>query len=127
VCGSYASLAPEIVASGRYTQADDVWSLGIVLYAMATVQFPFATIDVVALSHEIGTKPIEYPSNLSGELIDLLSKMLCRDCEERITITITIRIDLIQSHRWFPNEQYNSMVHAIEAVFECGSRGLIGR
>jgi serine/threonine protein kinase len=56
-------LAPEIIASGRYTQADDVWSLGIVLYAMATAQFPFATSEVIELCQDIVTKPIEYPSS----------------------------------------------------------------
>jgi serine/threonine protein kinase len=115
MCGSYPYVAPEIIISGRYTQAADVWSLGIVLYAMATAQFPFAASDVIELCHEIVTKPINYPTNLSGELIDLISKMLCRDCDERI------RIDQIKFHSWFPNEQYNSMVHAIETVFQYGS------
>jgi serine/threonine protein kinase len=118
MCGSYPYMAPEIIASGRYTQAADVWSLGIVLYAMATARFPFAIGDVTALCQEIVTRPIDYPSNLSRGLIDLLSRMLCRDSEERITI------DQIKLHSWFPNEQYNAMVHAIEKVFLCGSRAI---
>jgi serine/threonine protein kinase len=115
MCGSYPYMAPEIIASGRYTQAADVWSLGVLLYAMATARFPFAIGDVTALCQEIVTKPIDYPSNLSGGLVDLLSRMLCRDCEERITI------DQIKLHSWFPNEQYNAMVRAVEKVFVCAA------
>jgi serine/threonine protein kinase len=119
LCGSYPYLAPEIIASGRYTQAADVWSLGIVLYAMATAQFPFPASDVTALCQDIVMKPIEYPPNLSGGLIDLISKMLCRDCEERITV------DQIRLHSWFPSEQYNAIVHAIACASPAVDREVI--
>ena len=34
-------VAPEILASETYDERCDVWSLGVILYAMATASFPF--------------------------------------------------------------------------------------
>jgi serine/threonine protein kinase len=104
-CGSPPYLAPELVTTGIYTREADIWSLGIVLYTLATGSMPFYSRDFSALCSQIVEKPIVYSRNLSADLIDLLRKMLTRNPLERITI------EQIKSHPWFPAEQYAAMLH----------------
>jgi serine/threonine protein kinase len=85
-CGSPPYIAPELITIGTYTRAADVWSLGIVLYALATGSIPFYHEDLSILSRQITSKRIRYPISLSDDFIDLLNKMLCRDPQNRITI-----------------------------------------
>jgi serine/threonine protein kinase len=113
-CGSYPYVAPEIITTGSYTHSSDIWSLGVVLYGLVTGSLPFTTNDISTIRQEIERKPITYPSYLSNELIDLLTKMLCRDPERRITI------EQIKSHPWFMIDQYLSIIHTINIVNEFG-------
>jgi serine/threonine protein kinase len=109
-CGSPPYLAPELVTTGIYTREADIWSLGIVLYTLATGRLPFYATDFNALCRQIVEKPIRYPANLSEPLIDLLGKLLYRNAAERITI------DKIKLHPWFPAEQYTTMLHTPETA-----------
>ena len=36
--GTYGYLAPEVLTSGRYTRASDLWSVGVILYILMTVR-----------------------------------------------------------------------------------------
>jgi serine/threonine protein kinase len=113
-CGSYPYVAPKIITTGCYTHSSDIWSLGLVLYGLATGLLPFTMDDMSTICHQIETKSIYYPSYLPCEMIDLLSKMLCRDPERRITI------EQIKSHPWFIVDKYMSMIHALNLVNELG-------
>jgi protein-serine/threonine kinase len=67
--------APEIWSGEPYNQAIDIWSLGVILYAMVYGDFP----NLNSVS--------EMPESVSSELRDLLGKMLNRDRNERIDIS----------------------------------------
>jgi serine/threonine protein kinase len=41
-CGTKGYYAPEIVLKQPFGVAVDIWSLGVVLYALLTTQYPFA-------------------------------------------------------------------------------------
>lgn len=44
ICGTLAYVAPEVLATNRvgsYTQAVDIWSLGVLLHYMLSKQLPF--------------------------------------------------------------------------------------
>jgi len=41
VCGSPQYAAPEILSEVPYSYPCDIWSLGVVLYALVTGYFPF--------------------------------------------------------------------------------------
>jgi serine/threonine protein kinase len=119
-CGSPPYLAPELISTGTYTRATDIWSLGIVLYALAIGSLPFCHNDFQTLCREILSKRIRYPITLSDDLIDLLKRMLCRNPEERITI------DQIKQHRWFPGEQYATVVEATKSMMQFGDENCFG-
>jgi serine/threonine protein kinase len=111
-CGSPPYLAPELILTGSCTRTTDIWSLGIVLYALTTGSIPFFHNDFATLCHEIISKQIHYPLTLSDDLTDLLKRMLCRNPNERITI------EEIKHHHWFPIAQYSMIIESIESMIE---------
>ena len=52
-CGSYAYCCPQILRGEPYDgKKADVWSMGVVLYAMACARLPFSDEDMRALAKE---------------------------------------------------------------------------
>ncbi|EAX97796.1 AGC family protein kinase [Trichomonas vaginalis G3] len=85
-CGSPAYAAPEVIIGKPYNKAADVWSLGVILYQMATGHLPFQSPDVKTVLMKIVSFDPPYPPTMSSQLIDLLRRMLCRNPSKRITI-----------------------------------------
>ncbi|OHT05535.1 CAMK family protein kinase [Tritrichomonas foetus] len=114
-CGSPAYAAPEMIKGEPYTQATDIWSAGILLYAMVAGSLPFFDDDVQKLLAKIVFTDVIYPSHLSTSLVDLLKKMICKNIEERITIA------KIKEHPWFSQVEYEVMTEKSMAnIFNLG-------
>ncbi|PRP88827.1 serine/threonine-protein kinase [Planoprotostelium fungivorum] len=80
-CGSPAFCAPEMFLAKQYRGPEvDVWSMGVCLYSIATGELPFDNVGAI-LSGEYN-RNVEIPI----ELMDLLSKMMKVDPQERISI-----------------------------------------
>ncbi|XP_059573231.1 ribosomal protein S6 kinase-related protein [Alligator mississippiensis] len=79
ICGTLQYMAPEVLSGGPYTHAADWWSLGVVLFALATGQFPVAPErDHVAMLASVTRCSYAMPPSLSRALSLLLSELLCR-------------------------------------------------
>jgi serine/threonine protein kinase len=102
-CGSPPYAPPEMIKRQPYTQAADIWSSGILLYAMVTATLPFDDDDVSVLFKKIVTQEIVYPTFLSPDLVNLLQRMLMKNPADRITL------DGIKHHEWFAEAQYESL------------------
>ena len=86
-CGSPHYVAPEVIAGGVYDgRAADIWSCGVVLYAMLTGTLPFDDTSIRALLMKVRKAQFVMP-NVSQEFQDLLSKMLTRDPKQRIKLS----------------------------------------
>ncbi len=93
-CGSYAYAAPEVILGQPYLgQAADIWSMGVVLFAMLAGKLPFKDTDVKTLLAEISSVLV-YPSRLSEESKRLIARMLTFTPHERITVPE------IKAHPW---------------------------
>jgi hypothetical protein len=102
-CGSPAYAAPEMIRGDLYTRAADIWSSGILLFAIIAGYLPFDDENVQRLLQKIVyTEPV-YPARFSPPLVDLLQKMICKDPEARIDIAA------IQLHPWFSQTEYSAM------------------
>ena len=86
-CGSPCYASPEMVAGKKYDGMKiDVWSTGIILFAMLCGYLPFEDKNNDVLFDKILECKIEFPDFLSEDAKDLINKILVVDPEERITI-----------------------------------------
>jgi serine/threonine protein kinase len=86
-CGSPCYASPEMVAGKDYNGfMIDIWSSGIVLYAMVCGFLPFEDLDNESLFAKILACKVHYPSFMPTNIKDILKKMLVTDPETRIQI-----------------------------------------
>lgn len=92
-CGSPCYAAPEMIAGKRYHGLQsDIWSSGVVFYAMVAGYLPFEDPKTSNLYKKIMSADYQMPKVLSNECKDFISKILNTDPETRI------RISEIRSH-----------------------------
>ncbi|ODV82188.1 kinase-like protein, partial [Suhomyces tanzawaensis NRRL Y-17324] len=102
-CGSPCYAAPELVLTqspyeGRKV---DIWSAGVILYAMLAGYLPFDDdpenedgSDIVRLYHYICKTPLTFPKYVSPLARDLLRKIIVPDPKKRISM------NEIRNHPW---------------------------
>eukprot|EP00798_Chlamydomonas_sp_ICE-L_P000378 gene378-1771_t len=90
-------MAPEVYRRD-FGKAADMWSLGVMLYWLFVRRFPFYEDAAVvkatgkdAIADAIANAPIPYDFGawkaMSGHGVDFISRCLCRDEEQRLTVT----------------------------------------
>ena len=97
-CGSPSYAAPEMLNGEKYRGPPvDIWSCGVVLYAMLCGYLPFEDEDNNndALYDKICEGKFEIPNYISEKARDLLNKILTTDPNKRLTIY------QIKNHPWF--------------------------
>lgn len=86
-CGSPHYAAPEIIAAKEYNGSQaDVWSVGIILYAMLNGFLPFDGIDLSSTLKLVRRGKYYLSPNLSADATDLVQRILQLDPDDRITI-----------------------------------------
>uniref|UniRef100_A0A383V5F3 Protein kinase domain-containing protein n=1 Tax=Tetradesmus obliquus TaxID=3088 RepID=A0A383V5F3_TETOB len=101
--GTVAYMAPEVLQSKTYDgKTADLWSCGVVLYAMLVGGMPFKNIDganlgksLLKLLEDMRGQRFAFPSSLSAPARDLVTRLLCPEPQKRITIAEVMR------HAWF--------------------------
>jgi 5'-AMP-activated protein kinase catalytic alpha subunit len=95
-CGSPCYAAPEMIAGKRYQGSMvDIWSCGVILFALLAGYLPFEDPNTSCLYKKILSADYQVPSFLSAEATDLIKRILTTDPEKRITI------EQIKQHPWF--------------------------
>ncbi|RCK64782.1 Serine/threonine-protein kinase HSL1 [Candida viswanathii] len=98
-CGSPHYASPEIVAGKNYHGApSDIWSCGIILFALLTGHLPFDDENIRKLLLKVQSGKFNMPSELSFEAKDLITKMLKVNPEERITIDAILNHPLLAKY-----------------------------
>eukprot|EP00826_Nyctotherus_ovalis_P006043 TRINITY_DN1138_c0_g1_i1.p1 TRINITY_DN1138_c0_g1~~TRINITY_DN1138_c0_g1_i1.p1 ORF type:complete len:435 (-),score=149.65 TRINITY_DN1138_c0_g1_i1:823-2127(-) len=95
-CGSPCYAAPEMIAGQKYKGiAVDIWSSGIVLFAMVCGYLPFEDSNTSKLYKKILSGSFKIPGDVSSQAKDLMMNILKTDPENRFTL------EQIKAHAWF--------------------------
>jgi len=95
-CGSPCYAAPEMIKGERYLGLGaDIWSSGVILYAMVCGYLPFEDQNTKKLYQKILKADYKLPSFLSDDAKDLIHLILNPDPTKRFTIKD------IREHAWY--------------------------
>jgi serine/threonine protein kinase len=95
-CGSPCYAAPEMIAGKKYFgPLADLWSLGVILFALVSGYLPFEDPNTSVLYKKILGCDYTTPRWISAEVRDLINCILEVDPRKRFTI------DSIRSHPWY--------------------------
>ncbi|KAI9100551.1 kinase-like domain-containing protein [Phlyctochytrium arcticum] len=95
-CGSPHYASPEIIKGIRYDgPTADIWSCGVILYALLTGNLPFDDENIRRLLSKVKSGMYFIPDHISASAKDLIKRMLVVDPSKRIQMQ-----DIFQ-HPWF--------------------------
>ena len=95
-CGSPCYAAPEMIAGNKYDGLMvDIWSCGIILYALLCGCLPFEDLNTSLLYKKILSGDYQIPGFLSPQAKDFIQRILTTNPSERMNI------QQMQAHPWF--------------------------
>lgn len=95
-CGSPNYAAPEVISGKAYSGIEvDIWSCGVILYAMVCGSLPFDDESMTLLFNKIKDGKFYMPIYISDEVKDLINKMLQPNPVKRISMKE------IKQHPWY--------------------------
>eukprot|EP00761_Pharyngomonas_kirbyi_P014166 gb/GECH01014196.1/.p1 GENE.gb/GECH01014196.1/~~gb/GECH01014196.1/.p1 ORF type:complete len:488 (+),score=126.34 gb/GECH01014196.1/:1-1464(+) len=98
-CGSPNYAAPEVISGNLYAGPEvDVWSCGVILYALLCGRLPFDEENIPTLFSKIKEGNYTIPSYVPEGAKDLIRKILVVNPMNRITIAE------IRAHPWFQSK-----------------------
>lgn len=98
-CGSPNYAAPEVISGNLYAGPEvDVWSCGVILYALLCGTLPFDDESIPNLFKKIKSGMYSLPSHLSQSSRELILRMLVVDPMKRITIAE------VRQHPWYQHK-----------------------
>jgi serine/threonine protein kinase len=87
-CGSPHYASPEVVSGKQYHgNASDIWSCGVVLFALLTGRLPFDHENMSELLGKVKSGKFEMPRSIPAESKDLLARILVVNPAQRITVS----------------------------------------
>jgi serine/threonine protein kinase len=110
-CGTPGYTSPEVLMGRSYGISCDVWSVGIILYILLGGYPPFHDHNHSKLFKKIKRGKVvfhqAYWANISGEVKDLIQRMLIVDPNDRVTAKDALR------HPWFQKDSLALSSHSL--------------
>ncbi|EHK44367.1 hypothetical protein TRIATDRAFT_36309 [Trichoderma atroviride IMI 206040] len=108
-CGSPHYAAPELLKNRQYRgDRADIWSMGVILYAMLSATLPFDDPDLRVMMGKTKKGQYEMPKFLSPEAEDLIRRMLQVNPDHRITMKQIWQHPLIQRYNYLDDFGQNT-------------------
>lgn len=103
-CGSPVYVSPEVISGKPYDpKKSDMWSAGIIFYAMVTGQLPWTKRNKIQLYNQIKKAEFVIPKDLSEDCIDFIKSMVNLDTKKRLTAKQALE------HRFMRKEPQSSL------------------
>jgi serine/threonine protein kinase len=112
-----------------YSSEADIWSFGVLTYLMASGKLPFVDADLQKTMNMILFSPPTFTEIIPPELVDLISRMLTKLPDQRITL------DDIKKHAWFSPREYSiiqpfverasSFAFSPQDIHDCEEHGIV--
>jgi serine/threonine protein kinase len=123
--GTPAYLAPEVIrAEGKVGPKSDMWSLGVLLYLLTFGNVPFKANDMQVLYKKILIGIDAFPEEhiASGELVDLIKKLMVVDVGKRLDVQEALK------HPWFADLTESNQRKSKKSTFltESNSEEIMG-
>jgi len=107
-CGSPCYAAPEMIAGKRYFGSQvDIWSCGVILFALVCGYLPFEDPNTGNLYKKILNGDYQIPKFISSDCKDLITNTLNTKPDERF------KISDIRKHSWFNLTEVQKVVGGI--------------
>jgi serine/threonine-protein kinase HSL1, negative regulator of Swe1 kinase len=120
-CGSPHYAAPEVIRGDAYNGSlSDIWSCGVILYALLVGKLPFDDDDLIVLLEKIKTGRYSTPSSMDPLAKDLINRMLELDVSKRIIM------EEILLHPFFVSQLPKRMPEATNPDLEALARPIGG-
>ena len=86
-CGSPCYTSPEVISDAPYDPIkSDMWSVGVILYAMVTGQLPWTKRNKIQLFQQIRSADYFIPTTLSMPLQSLIKNLMNKNPDDRYTV-----------------------------------------
>lgn len=97
ICGTPYYMAPELLLDGAYNSKVDMWAFGVIMYVMLFQTYPIEATGQVQLKIKMKVLDIDFnhSNNFTTKCFDLLTKLLDKDYNSRITW------ESFFNHDWF--------------------------
>lgn len=124
--GSPLYMAPEILLNRKYDARVDLWSVGVILYECLFGKAPYSSQSFSELAKKImNPKPIQIPYgvDISDECRDLLTRLLQREPDERISFEEFFTHPFIDLEHMPSKMSYEMAVRLVSDAVEQDSKG----
>jgi len=98
MCGTLDYLPPEMIEGSMHDETVDLWSLGVLTYEFLVGKPPFEAETNNETYRRITKVDLRFPSHLSTEAKDLISRLLRKDPSERLELKEVLKHEWILKH-----------------------------
>jgi serine/threonine protein kinase len=99
LCGTPCYASPECLSGEQYNaMASDIWSVGVILYALVSGRLPWTTTNQTKLFAQVRRGEYELPKEASPHCQDFIRRLLTVDAARRMSIADAYR------HEWLATD-----------------------